>query len=174
MTQLHLLWLDFLSWSVVGYLEGPGFYGGAIPFVVSIFLFCMAIRKGKTAGRIFLWCVLVGWLLCVLIGFDVDHWSAIGLHIFPVQMVIWPTMAFLFRSPLLVLLAYPLSFTSLLPVDVWCAGIEGHWQTGYWMGVGGAGLQDGLFLYPLLSTGLSAAMFAVGMWLHKRFGLFSS
>lgn len=176
MPNLHVLWLEFLSWSPIIYLNGPGLYGGFIPLLFSILFLSNALRQyrksilSRTSYSIL---ILFFWLLCLTISWCFYRWGAIGLHAFPTPEIVWPILALVLREPALTFLSYPLAFTSTLIVDVYAAGQNEHWVHGFWFGVGGAGFHDALFLTPLFTFVLTSGAYLLSKRLHASFGLFA-
>lgn len=81
-----------------------------------------------------------------------DDAVAVSLHLMPSALVV--TAAWLYwGAPVSAGHAYALTFFSLVLADATSAGLRfGLHDTQWWLGLGGAGLADGLFFFPLMSA----------------------
>ncbi|MHB1266563.1 MAG: hypothetical protein ACYCY2_03045 [Acidithiobacillus ferriphilus] len=163
-SYLHLQWLWFLSTPVPNYLSSTAVLKGAIlPFIISTGLILKYWKQVKDKQIIF------GFLLfSVIMGLFTQYWGVTGLHLFTGGFIIWPVLILLLGDRLPWPLAYPLTFIGTLLPDLYGAGMASNWSNGWFFGVGGAGLQDALFLVPLETLMAAAVLNKFGVLMHRR------
>ncbi len=166
---IHLLWVEFLGFPLVGFAEGPGLEGAILPALFSLYVIVHDRKRWHTLSR----CdsrLIIGMILAsVVIGASSGYWTALGYHAFALGILVWPVVALLspnFRA----WWAYPLTFFPYLAVDFLGAGSKSHWMGTFWFGIGGAGLEDGLFCTPLITL-LAALVCAYLGSLLRHYGL---
>ncbi|MGK9452049.1 hypothetical protein ACSSZE_12465 [Acidithiobacillus caldus] len=143
---LHLLWLDFLAQPWVVYVQGPAQVSVVLPVLFSLWIALRTPIPPKTV----LLLVLGLFVLDLLVAFASAYWSSRGLHFFPAGELIWPVLVFLVgRERFSPWWSYPLAFLGGLFPDVFLAGQYLHWSPGFWVGVGGAGWHDELWISSL-------------------------
>lgn len=166
-STVHLLWLEFQTFPIVVYAEGPGLSGAILPSLFSAFVVLhdwpllkqLSVQWHKFLGG--------GALMCAVIGMSTGYWGGAGYHFLDAGLLLWPVIALLspaFRA----WWAYPLTFFPMLLVDVVGAGQYGHWMGDYWFGVGGNGFQDGLFIGPATTLICALTCSALGTALRQR------
>jgi len=160
---LHLEWFWFLATPVPNYLSSNAVLESAIlPTLISIWLLLKCWRQVKDQQ------IIVGFLLfAVTMGLFTQYWGAVGLHLFTGCFVIWPILVLLLGDRFPWPLAYPLTFMGTLLPDLYGAGMAANWTGGWYFGVGGAGFQDGLFLFPLETVIAAAMMYYFGIFMRK-------
>ncbi len=139
-----MLW-DIIAW----YLSSAALMGAVVPLVISlgiVFLQRKSVLRRPTYRG---WAVLSVLLVVTVLNYSCGFWTADGYHIIPYSMiVVWGLVYYRLLPPIM---AYPsMFFTSLVP-DVVGAGVCYQWGQGFWDVVGGYGLTDGLFVYPLVA-----------------------
>ena len=139
------------------------FEGTAVALFISILLLLKFWRQAKDQQ------IILGFLFfAVTMGLFTQYWGITGLHLFTGGFVIWPVLVLLMGDRLPWLLAYPLTFIGILIPDLYGAGMAADWTGGWFFGVGGAGFRDGLFLVPLETLVVAAAMHWFGNFMRKR------
>src|SRR5262249_19161902 len=123
-----------------------------LPGVLSAAILAYYARAGKVSRRLQLL-----WVLTLGITYYCARWEltsdSVQLYLFSAFSVACPLLLFrrVYVSPALV---YALTFLSLWLVDMACALLRtleyGAPITGFYVGVGAAGMRDALFLLPLL------------------------
>ena len=168
-TFLHLQWLWFLSAPIPNYLSSTAVLEGAIlPALISAGLLLKYSHQVKDQQ------IVLGFLLfAVTMGLFTQYWGALGLHLFTGGFVIWPVLILLLGDRFPWPMAYPLTFIGTLIPDLYGAGMAAGWHQGWFFGVGGAGLQDALFLVPLETLIASAVLNKFGELMRKN-GYFKS
>jgi len=160
---LHIEWLQFLALPISVYLFNiMTIEGTIIPALISTGLLLKYWRQFKDQQ------IIVGFLLfAVTMGLFTQCWGAVGLHLFTGCFVIWPILVLLLGDHFPWPLAYPLTFMGTLLPDLYGAGMAANWTGGWYFGVGGAGFQDGLFLFPLETMIAAAIMYYFGIYMRK-------
>jgi len=162
---VHLLWLEFQSWPIVVYSEGPGLIGSILPALFSLLIIVHDWRRWKALSHS-AFPVLLGMMLAsIVIGINSGYWTTMGYHFFNMGLIFWPCLALIspnFRA----WWAYPLTFFPMLIVDFLGAGTKSHWVRYFWFGVGGAGFHDALFLDP--ATALICSLFCAALSARLR------
>ncbi|HTS54991.1 MAG TPA: hypothetical protein VMH26_17095 [Burkholderiales bacterium] len=125
-----------------------------LPGVASVAILAYHARAGKVPRRLQLL-----WVLALAVSYCCARWELTSdmeqLYIYSAFSVVCLLLLFrrVYVSPAL---AYALTFLSLWLVDVTCAlsrALEcGAPLSGFYVGVGGAGARDALFLLPLLTA----------------------
>lgn len=170
--HLQILWAKCSPWWF--FLNGPGLIGAVLPGLISLWIVQrdvrMRLRKPAT----------VHWpLIRLLLGFcgadivlenALSFWTHGSLTLFPASEVVWPILALLLApEDFPRLLAYPLTYLNALFVDLFQGGTHFHWNAPlWWIGVGGAGVRDGLFVTPLVALALTYAVGAIGVSLRRK------
>jgi hypothetical protein len=161
--MLDELWGNPAYETLAAYLSRPE-TGVAVllPGVVSLGILAFYVHAGKVSRRLQLL-----WLLALAVSFYSARWEFTletdQLYIYSAFSVACVVLLFrrVYVSPAL---AYALTFLSLWSVDITCAlsrTVECGaplWQ--FYVGVGGAGFRDALFLLPLLTA--AAVIYARG------------
>jgi hypothetical protein len=152
---------DLLGSSAYGifldYLRSPTTHLAVIiPGVLSLAILGFYSRLGRISERLQLL-----WMLALSIAFYSASWDVSGdmqrLYVYSAFSVTCAMLLFnrMYISPAL---AYALTFLSLWWVDVtraFCYALEcGKPLEEFYVGVGGAGLLDALFIVPLLTAGV--------------------
>lgn len=177
---MHYWWLLFLSQPLVVYLDGPGFYGAGIPFIISFGIISYFIYHIKIANiknfikenkNIIIACLVLS-LISIIVGHYSGYWTSLGYHFFNFDLILLPILV-LYNNKFHFLISYPLTFISLFIVDFTGAGIYGHWAGNFWFGVGGAGFHDGLFIGPMTTLLAAFTVYRLKIILTK-YNLFST
>lgn len=156
--HLQILFLECNP--ILNYLSGPGLQGFFLPFLISILSIKIIAKypeKIKNHTELLFFIFFLG----TAFEFFSSYWGNTGLHLFPAGEIIFPTLYWLKRNSIFVFLSYPMSFFMSAIPDIVMAGIQSHWQSNFWYGVGGAGFQDGLFLDPLMAFCISFLFYAI-------------
>jgi len=160
------LLLQVQSFPLLIYVEGPGLLGAVLPALIS-FLILFRYRNSVLFSQILSKNLLIGLIFASLaIGMESGYWTSVGYHFFDLGMIFWPMLA-LVSNNFPPALAYPLTYFPGLVVDFVGAGEHGHWAGCFWYGIGGAGLYDGLFQFPLTAFGAAAACAYLGKYFYK-------
>lgn len=144
----------------------PGVVSIGIPLVVSVVALAGVLKRCLPVHRM----LLGTWLLSLPVMYLASFWreadGILMLQILPVFSI--AAMVMVWRKvDVPVALAYALSFFSLFAIDLLRAVEFAHDHhiplNGFIQGVGGAGIGDGLFVFPALT----AAFVAYGRWRHR-------
>jgi len=150
-----MLQLEIIEW----YLQSPALIGAVLPFFVSaVILIAKAkdLRHVTRRGLVTFFILFTALLLNIASG----YWTNSGFHILPFSMLAAVTLVYFRRIP--PIFAYPAVFFTCLAPDVLSAWIEYSGIVGWWDMVGGYGLHDGLFLYPLAALASSYLILHIG------------
>jgi hypothetical protein len=160
-------WMDLQSYL----FDAPALIAVAIPGTLSLAIIGLYGKAGRISTRLQLL-----WLLSLPIALACTRWSYTAeiheLYIYSAFSVACLLVLHkrMYVSPVLV---YALSFLSLCAVDV----VSAFWHALRWQlplgtfyyGVGGAGIQDSLFVIPLFTA--AAAAYAIARMRSKRLAL---
>ncbi len=150
-----MLELEIIKW----YLQSPALVGAVFPFLVSAVILIAKVKDLRHVthrGLVSFLILFVALLLNIASG----YWTNSGFHILPASLIVAVALVYFRRLPLT--LVYSAVFFTCLVPDVLSAGIEYNGIVGWWDMVGGYGLHDGLFLYPLAALASSYLILHIG------------
>ncbi len=143
LNEIHIYWWYFVHL----YLPTKSLYGAVLPFCVSVVILIWYAKSFARLPKIMLLSIMA---ISIIIAHYLSFWNNAGYHIPPVIAVLLIGYALWQRRIFKPAMAYPIVYFSLLVVDVTGAGQAENWSPVCWLGVGGYGFADGLFLQPLL------------------------
>ena len=134
-----------------------------LPGLISVAIYWSHRRAGRVSARL-----QVLWVVALVVTFYFAHWEQSEdvqrLYIYSGFSVACLVLLF-FRVYISPALAYALTFLSLWWVDIThalCQAVLCQWDLDrFYVGVGGAGIFDTLFVVPLLTAGFVAIVTAV-------------
>lgn len=165
---LHLEWLRLLATPAVVYLDGPARISFLVPLLVCLLIFRLTPLPKVSSAADGVWFSGLFLLGCA-ISFLTAYWGNTGLHFLASGEILWPVVVWI-QGPRKISpwWAYVATFWGTLLPDVLLAGQYFHWETGFWMGVGGAGLQDALFLSPMVSLLCALILAQARSWADQK------
>lgn len=149
--------------ALLKYLSSPAvLFAVLLPGLISVAIYWSYRRAGKVSARL-----QVLWLFALGLTFYFAHWEqsedAQSLYIYSGFSIACLVLLF-FRVYISPALAYALTFLSLWWVDIThalCQAVLCQWDLDrFYVGVGGAGVFDALFVVPLLTAGFVAVVSA--------------
>jgi hypothetical protein len=150
-------------WALLNYVSNPSVQLAVLlPGLISIAIYWAHRRAGKVSYRL-----QILWLIAVLLSFYFARWEQTEetqrLYIYSGFSIMCFVLLF-FRVYISPALAYALTFLSLWWVDITHALCQALLCQSdlerFYIGVGGAGLFDTLFVVPLLTAGVVAIVTA--------------
>jgi len=145
--------------ALLKYLGSPAvLFAVLLPGLISVAIYWSYRRAGKVSRRL-----QVLWLLALGLTFYFAHWEQSEdvqrLYMYSGFSIVCLVLLF-FRVYISPALAYALTFLSLWWVDIThalCQALLCQWDLErFYVGVGGAGVFDTLFVVPLLTAGFVA------------------
>lgn len=144
----------------------PGVVSIVVPLVLSVLAMAGLVKACGPVDRL----LLLAWLLSLPAMYFASFWretdGVLMLQILPIFSI--AAMVMVWRKvDVPASLAYALSFFSLFAIDlvraIEFANEHGIPLRGFMQGVGGAGITDGLFVFPALTAGFVV----YGRWRHR-------
>jgi len=175
--HLEFLWAQCSPWW--SFLTGPSLIGAVFPCLLTLWFIQKMVQRLMHRKSAIHWplvrLLFAFWLAALIMENAFSSWHDGSLSFFPASEVLWPLLAFLLPSESFPrFYAYPLTYLAALPVDLYHGGMHFHWNAPlWWIGVGGAGVKDGLFLTPLITVVIAYGAGAAGAW-FRRHGYFQN